>query len=111
MNKSIVQWLLAIHDLEETSRLHKGCRTKASNFMQLFTRFEGTVSLAILDNGISNPRVDARDMLEQSSRGRIDFYPGIVDARNHDPLKHSCQLFLIYIVLIETNADRLGIDL
>src|SRR5215467_122993 len=67
--------------------------------------------LAIRDEGAGNTRVDTRYVLEQGSRSRVDLDTGEVDAGYHHAIKHGSQLFLIYVMLVQANADGFRVDL
>src|SRR2546423_1286556 len=49
-------------------------------------------------------------MLEQGGGGGIDFYTREVDAGDDHAIEHARQLFLVYIVLVQTDADGFGVD-
>ena len=49
-------------------------------------------------------------MLEQGGGGGIDFNAREVDAGDDHAIEHVRQLFLVYVVLVETDADGFGVD-
>src|SRR6266487_7026462 len=67
--------------------------------------------LAVFNDGAGNACIDARYVLEQGSRSRVDLDTCEVDAGHHYAIKHGCQLFLIYVMLVQSHADGFRVDL
>src|SRR5579871_1640399 len=111
VDEGIVERLAAVGDLEKACRLHEGGRAKPWNLLQLLTRVEAAMLLAVLDDSSRHARVNARHMLEQRGGSGIDLDPREVDAGDHHAVEHVGQRLLIDIMLVEADADGFRVDL
>ena len=59
VNEGVVERLAAVGDFEEACCLYESGRAETGYFLQVVACFEGTVFLAIFDDGVGNTGVDA----------------------------------------------------
>ena len=111
VNPGAVERMLTLGDLEESGRLGVGRRPDSLDLHQLLTSREGPFVLAVIDDPPGRQLIEARDMPQQGDAGRIEIDTDEVDATGDDRLERLLELLGVDIVLVEPDADVLGLDL
>jgi hypothetical protein len=106
-----VERVLARGDLEEPGRLGEGDRPDPLDLHQLLAVVVGTVLRPVVDHPTRRELVQARDVAQERDAGRVEVDPHEVDAAGDDRLERLLELLGIDVVLVEADADVLGLDL
>ncbi len=106
-----VERVLAVGDLEEARRLREGRRPDPLDLRQLVAAGERAVLLAIIDDPPGGQLVEARDVPQQGHARRVQVDADEVDATGDDRLERLLELLGVDVVLVEPDADVLGLDL
>ncbi len=111
MNPGAVERVVAFADFEEAGRLNEAALAYAVDLQELHSVAERTVRLAIFDQIAGDELIESRHMAQQRHAGRVQIDAHLIDARFDHAVQRLTHLLGADIVLIQTDADVLRIDL
>ncbi len=106
-----IKRVLGSRDTKETGALLEGRRTETWHFLQLRTRCERTILLAIVNDILCQYRSQTGDISQQVLRSGIDIHTYGIDTELHCLIETMFEFCLVYIVLILSHTDTLRINL
>src|SRR5262249_48243215 len=98
-------------DAQEARGLLIALWADAGELGELFAGFERAVLFAMLNDLARSQRIQPGHITQQRSVGRVDVGADVVHAGAHDRLERVLQIAAADVVLIQTDADVLRIDL
>jgi hypothetical protein len=101
----------AIGNLEKARSLREGRWADSLDLHQLVTSREGTVLLAVVDDAPGRQLIETGDVPQKGSTRRIQIDAYEVDATGNDRFQCFLELLRVYVVLIESYANVLRLDL
>ena len=111
MNGGGVKRVDTIPDAHETCALFVGFWTQARDIPQLLSRLKRTVGIAIRHDVGSQLRADACHVGEQGRAGGVEVHADRIDHTLDHAVERMAEGGLVYVMLVEADANGLGIDL
>ena len=111
MDRRRIERILAVTDAKESGSLLEGFGSHARHRGELHARPKLTMLIAKLDHLQRGPLVDTRDVAQQRPGRGVQVDAHAVDTALDDRLERLVKLRLIDVMLILSDADRLGVDL
>ena len=108
---AIVQRILGVRNAQETCTLCVGISSKTRYLLELRTRCEVAILATIFDDVLCQGRTKTADVSKQLLTGGIHVYTNKVNAVLHRLVQTLLEFCLVYIVLILSYANALGINL
>ena len=106
-----VERLVAVADAQEAGGLLEGLGAEAGHLLERGAVGEGAVLVAVRHDLLGQLGADAGDIGEQGGRGGVDVHADLVDDAFDHAVEAAGQLLLVDVVLVQADADRLGVDL
>ena len=110
VNPGVIKRVRAFCNLKEACTLFKGFWTKARNLFQIFAACDFSVCVAVSNNLLCSRNVNTRNVLQKHVRSCVKVYTNLVYNRAYNFIKLLSKLFLVYIVLVKSNADCLRVN-
>ena len=111
MDGRVVERVLGTRDTKEACTLLESRRSQTRHLLQLGTRSEGTVLTSVVHDVLGERRTKPADIHQQMLRSRIEVDAHAVHTTLDGLIQRVLELCLVYIVLILSDTDALGIDL
>ena len=111
VNERIVERVVATRDLQETDGLLVRFLAQPLDAFDFLASFEGAFLVPVSDNRAGLPFADSGHIAEEGGAGGVDVHSHVVDGTFHDVIQRLSQLFLVDVVLVQADADGLGVDL
>src|SRR5579883_802199 len=106
----VIQWVVTTTNTQETPSLFKRLWSQLRDFEQFSTIFKSTLLIAIGNDIVGNCGCNPRDKGQKFFGGGIQVYANKVNATFYSGIQLLFQQFLIYIMLILSYTNGLGIN-
>src|SRR5574343_1063620 len=106
-----IKRVVAVRHAQEAGGLLEGLVTQARYLLEVVTRAEGAVGVAIADDVGGESGIETRNPGQQRHGSRVNVDADRIHAVFHHGIERAGKLGLRDVVLVLANADRLGFDL
>ena len=111
MDPGLIERVVATDELEEARGLLVAHRADVGHLQNLLTAPKRPVLLAIFHKFTSRHLVEPGNMAQERHAGGVDVDADVIDARLDDSFERFLEAAGMNVVLVEADADGLGIDL